>query len=387
MTPNHPRVVMVNNSAETFTPSASGAIATWIWEVARAAQETGTTLTVLTGRAQESPYPWPDLRVLGPVIRPLGRPAILAERVVRRLLGWPTLRRWAYAHRVRRSLRDIPAGSLIVCHNDPELATLLARSLTGVRVVHWFHNPILATDRWRRRYRKAPLRSVAVSRAVARAVETLYVLGPLTVDSVLNGVDLERFRPPATPPSGPPVISFAGRTGIEKGLDVLMTACLSLAPGRAFSLQIVGTNHWGHQTDDDYQQQLNALTRRLNDAGIVVARLGHVTRDALPSALQACHIHVVPSRWDEPASLSILEGMAIGLASVATATGGSPELLGEAGALIPRDDPEALAVALTDLLDDAGHCHRRGEDARRRAEAFPWSVVWQRISAFTTPWP
>jgi hypothetical protein len=50
------------------------------------------------------------------------------------------------------------------------------------------------------------------------------------------------------------VISFVGRTGIEKGLDVLLTACLDLVPGRRFSIQIVGTNHWGRQTDDDYQR-------------------------------------------------------------------------------------------------------------------------------------
>jgi glycosyltransferase involved in cell wall biosynthesis len=373
-------VVMVNNSAETFTPSASGAIATWIWELARAAQERGTTVTVVTPPAQAAPYPWPDLRILGPVGRPPGRSTTVAQATVRRLLGWPTLRQWAYARRVRRSLRSLPRGSLVVCHNDPELATTLARSLAGVHVVHWFHNPILATDRWRRRYRRAPLRTVAVSRAVARAVETNYVLGPLTVESVLNGVDLERFSPPAVRPAGPPVISFVGRTGVEKGLDVLLTACLSLAPHRQFALQIVGTNHWGRQTEDDYQDQLNELTHRLTDAGIVVSRLGHLTREELPAALRSCHVHVVPSRWDEPSSLSLLEGMAAGLATVVTATGGSPELLGQAGVLVPRDDPEALAEALARLLDDDRECRQRGEDARRRAEMLPWSAVWDRIA-------
>jgi glycosyltransferase involved in cell wall biosynthesis len=142
----------------------------------------------------------------------------------------------------------------------------------------------------------------------------------------------------------------------------------------------VGTNHWGHQTEDDYQNQLTELIQRLTEAGIVVTRLGHLTREALPAALQSCHVHVVPSRWDEPSSLSLLEGMAVGLALVVTATGGSPELLGQAGLLVPRDDPVALAEALAGLLDDDRECRRRGEDARRRAEMLPWSAVWERIA-------
>jgi len=92
-------------------------------------------------------------------------------------------------------------------------------------------------------------------------------------------------------------------------------------------------------------------------------------------------MHVVPSRWDEPFSLSLLEGMAMGLAVVASATGGIPEVLGRAGILTPRDDPETLAMVLAELLDDADMCRQRGQDARRRAETLPWSAVWDRIVA------
>ena len=43
---------------------------------------------------------------------------------------------------------------------------------------------------------------------------------------------------------------------------------------------------------------------------------------------------VVPSQWPDPCPLAVLEGLATGLAIVATAVGGSPEVLGDGGQLV-----------------------------------------------------
>ncbi len=355
--------------------------------MARAAQNDGTAVMVMTLPDQAPSFPWPDIRFVGSPQRSPQGLADFVERGVRRLLGWPTLGQWTYARAVKRSLRDLPVGSLVICHNDPEMATMLAHSLKALHVVHLFHNPVLPNDRWRRRYRVAPIRSIAVSRAVARSVETTFVLDPLSVEPIFNGVDLDAFSPRPMAPPGPLVISFVGRVGPEKGLDVLLKACLALAGRHRFSVQVVGSSHWGKQIDDDYQLGIASLIEDLNDGGTEVTRLGHLSRAALPEAFRACHIHVVPSRWDEPFGLSLLEGMASGLAVVATASGGMPEVMGGAGTLVARDDPLALAAALDELLNDVDRCRQRGLEARRRAEQFPWSATWRKIAAFMNERP
>jgi len=73
----------------------------------------------------------------------------------------------------------------------------------------------------------------------------------------------------------------------------------------------------------------------------------------------------------EGASLAILEYMALGLPIVATAVGGTPDLLGdEAGVLVPAGDPAALAEAITALLRDPTRAHALGQRAldRQRRE-------------------
>ena len=64
-----------------------------------------------------------------------------------------------------------------------------------------------------------------------------------------------------------------------------------------------------------------------------------------------------------------IEAMAAGLPVVATAVGGTPEVVidGETGILVPPRNPEALANALTKLLLDSRLCHRMGQAGRQRA--------------------
>jgi glycosyltransferase involved in cell wall biosynthesis len=60
--------------------------------------------------------------------------------------------------------------------------------------------------------------------------------------------------------------------------------------------------------------------------------------------------------------------MAAGLPVVATAVGGTPELVidGETGLLVPPRDPAALAQAILTLLTDPGLAQRLGENGRLR---------------------
>jgi len=65
----------------------------------------------------------------------------------------------------------------------------------------------------------------------------------------------------------------------------------------------------------------------------------------------------------------IIEAMGSGLPIIATAVGGTPELIrdGENGLLVPNEDDNALAVALQRLIDDAALRDRLAAQARADA--------------------
>lgn len=100
--------------------------------------------------------------------------------------------------------------------------------------------------------------------------------------------------------------------------------------------------------------------------GLDVRLLGE--RRDVPQLL-AQHDILLSASLEEGMSNSIMEAMAAGLAVVATDVGGTPELIGDAGLLVPPNDSAAFAIAVLKLVCDAGLCARLGVAARERVSA------------------
>ena len=376
-------VVFINHSAETFTATQSGAIATHIWECCRAAHLDGLEPVVITRRDKAEPYGDVSTALLDYPRVPGNRMMNKLLRAQLKLTGWRHLRQGRYADRVVRSIRERRWECCpMILHNDPEMAVLLRKRFPTARIVHHFHNQINAAPRFRTRLRHCADAITGVSNFTSRWVEGCYGLERQRVRTIYNGVDGTRFHPSIMPCSDRPVVNFVGRTGIEKGPDLLLKAALLVAQTNpAFGVQILGANHWDKFELDDYQRELNQLAGQLENLGVVVRRPGHISREALPGELGRAHINVVPSRWDEPFALTILEGMSCGLATIVSRTGGAPEVVGDAGLLFDRDSVEGLAEHLGRFLFDKGLRAEYSQKARARAEKFTWHNTWKNLRA------
>src|SRR5262249_38136216 len=88
-------------------------------------------------------------------------------------------------------------------------------------------------------------------------------------------------------------------------------------------------------------------------------------RDDVADYLRAADVFVLPSER-EGLSNALLEAMATGMACVATAVGGTPEVIADdiAGLLVPAGQARVLAEALVRALSDAELRARLGGTAR-----------------------
>ena len=91
------------------------------------------------------------------------------------------------------------------------------------------------------------------------------------------------------------------------------------------------------------------------------------TRRDVPGILALLDVFVLPSLW-EGLPIALLEAMAAGLPIVATAVGGTPEVVvdGVTGLLVPPRNPDALAKAVLTLLHDPGLRQKMGQAGKER---------------------
>jgi glycosyltransferase involved in cell wall biosynthesis len=117
--------------------------------------------------------------------------------------------------------------------------------------------------------------------------------------------------------------------------------------------------------------------------GHTVRFVGRVPHADVGAWMRASDVLVLPSR-SEGLPTVICEAMVAGRAVIATAVGGTPELVddGVTGRLIPPGDTAVLADALRDILDTPGRATTLGDAAAQRARnTLTWDAVAGQIES------
>jgi glycosyltransferase involved in cell wall biosynthesis len=293
------------------------------------------------------------------------RVAVVPALGLRSIVRAPLLESW---------LRSV-APDVVHVHSGAWLKAARAARRAGVpRVVHTSHGLIGDDEepwympflhRWAARYTdwvvpvSAPLRDY-LARRVNIAAARMRVIP--------NSVNTEHFRP--GPPTGAlrrklGIASDCFVVGIVARLDPVKNHALlidAFAAVRAevprVTLVIVG--------EGPLRGSLESRARSLGVASDV--HFFGVSND-VASIYRDLDVFVLPSNA-EGTSMSILEAMASGVCVVATAVGGTSDLLanGATGMLIPAGNPTALANALIVVLRDHGLRRHLADAGRARAE-------------------
>jgi glycosyltransferase involved in cell wall biosynthesis len=260
------------------------------------------------------------------------------------------------AVRVRRSVRKADLVHTHLVHAD------VYGALGARRLVSTKHND----DPFRagafrfveRALARRASRIVAITRALARFQVEHVGLPAEKVEVIHYGLDdLPQpwgTNPPDDVPRDARVLLAVCRLEPQKGLDVALRALPGVV-ARHPDAQFVVLG------EGPQRAELERLARSLGVPAQFLGRVPDVT-----AWLRRAELLVHPARW-EGFGLALLEAMLAAGPVVATNVSSIPEIVvdGETGLLVPPDDAEALAVAITRVLDDPADYGARG---RARAE-------------------
>ncbi len=361
-----PRTFHLLTEAEPFSEHNGGAISRWVANVLRC--DPGG---IVVAPSADDTWAFPPERVrIAERLLSYKRINKLAGRALR----WP-IRRWLLRRALPPALADLRQGDTLWVHNRPEFAAALEPLVhgRGARLVLHLHNSHLL--HWPPRVVRGIHADCYVFVSLflmQQALEKFPTLGRFEV--LPNGVDPSIFFPnvSAETTPKPPVVLFAGRLVPDKGLHVFVAA-MRLLQERNIAVEgvVLGGAGFGNTPPTPY------IRSQQDSAPSNVSFQPYCSGTALGERFRGADISCVPSCWQDPMPLVVLEAMASGLPVVASRSGGIPEMLaGGGGILVDRGSAEQLAGALQLLATDVPLRHRLADQAHASVQrSFTWEIV------------
>ena len=224
--------------------------------------------------------------------------------------------------------------------------------------------------------------------AVSATVKQEYVqagFDPKRIEVIYNGIDPRFLTFPRSASNDDKTyhLLYVGRIQVEKGILIILKAlnllmhdlnetttvnetsgnaillCAQHLEEPALRLHIIGDG------DQAYVNELKTFVREKGLEEQVIFH-GKIPQHELIKYYDHSQIMLVPSLWEEPFGLVIAEAMARGLPVIASNVGGPSEIIthGKNGLLVEAGDECALAVAISQLIQDPDKRQRFGEAAR-----------------------
>ena len=264
---------------------------------------------------------------------------------------------------------------LILIENGAGLAYKLSQRGYKNLILH-LHNDLLhSKSRYHDVIFKGLSKILTVSDYIKERVSTIQQGDK--IQTIYNGIDLHKFSPKDNLSKTRKsigftekdfVIVYSGRINNEKGISELIDAMLQLK-NPCIKLMILGSSFFDNARNEDvFIQSLKNKAKRIETQ---IVFTGFIPYNQVPDYLQLADIAVLPSMWDEPFGLTIVEAMAVGLPLITTRSGGIPEICEGVATIVERNNiVNDLANAILDLYQDSEKRKRMAAASLQRAKLF-----------------
>lgn len=194
---------------------------------------------------------------------------------------------------------------------------------------------------------------------------------------VMPGVDTDRFLPAPKPQE------FMKRYGVGDE-DIVVLTISRLLREKGIRELLIGYRHSLRLLPESIAKRCRLLIAgrgpQLEFIERLIAQLGIADSARIIGSCDYMEIHqlhqiadifamtsIHTPYWEEQFGMVLAEAMACGRPVISTRTGGIPDVLGDAGVLVPPLEPEAFGEELAKLLRNPGLRDSLGRSARARA--------------------
>ena len=158
------------------------------------------------------------------------------------------------------------------------------------------------------------------------------------------------------------VVCFVGRINPDKGIFELLEAMKKIQ-NTDIKLLVIGAAEFENKVKSEFEDKIRKICNQLGDR---IKATGYISHEQIWKYYQVADLAALPSMWEEPAGLTILEALASGLPVITTNAGGIPEFMkNEYGFMLDRDEYliDNIAEKIEAIAEDLPAWKKKGEKA------------------------
>ena len=291
---------------------------------------------------------------------------------------------YAYAEEIIKKIDD--SYNKVIIEGDASLILPISKKVNKEKLYfHIHHNPLSTNHAEFRKEISSVNKVITVSNFSSKGIDKCMSQEKENVQTAVlrNCTDVKKFnvnnykqernklRDKYNIKNNELVIMFTGRPVPQKGIKELLIAFKELCNKyNNVKLVIVGNSGFGKEIKTDFDNQLEEIAESIKDK---VVFTGFIHNSKMPQIHAMADIAVIPSIYDDPAPLVVMECMASGLAVITTDSGGIPEYVGENNCISTIRDENIiinLEEALETLVVNERYRKTLGENAHNYAQQF-----------------
>ena len=297
---------------------------------------------------------------------------------------------YTYASRIVRYIRNNNYDKVII-EGDSSLVGPISKVVDKEKIyLHIHHDPLNTNHDTFRNELLMCKKIISVSNYVNKGLFKCVAPKHLKAEVLLNCTDTRNFdknlykeesidyRKKYGVNDNDIVIMFVGRPVPQKGVKELLLAFRELVNSyNNIKLLIVGNSGFGIETTTNYDEILLEIASQIKDK---VVFTGFIHNKQLPMIHSIADIAVVPSIYDEPAGLVVIEALASGLPLIITESGGMPEYINnECAKIVTRNENiiNNLKESIEELLVDKKLREDMGKKAHIFAQRFSEEIYYK----------
>lgn len=267
-----------------------------------------------------------------------------------------------FMRKVIKDLKKRDDFEVILLENEYRYAEKIKSKIKDKRIVLHLHNDFINKDKI---INNNSVRSIdniiTVSNFLKKRVKE--VNESVNIKTIYNGICLEKFkeigkdekielREKLNILEREFVIVFAGRLKKEKGIKELLLAFNRLPDEMNVKLLIIGGSFFEASRENKFIKELKEIAK-VKKGKIIFT--GYIKNSEINKLYSIADIGCIPSVWEEPFGLTVIEQMAVGLPIIVSDSGAIPEITNNnCCIMVPRGEDyiDGLTKAIINLYDD-----------------------------------